>query len=131
MLKILILVPDKNLKLPVYAYSEDRDYDFYVVFGKEPEKTLENNHKLDETKKALIDEVLKEDYKFSYPEKTFNSDKSEIKLFTVEVYDLKKEKASLYSNGLIENGGPATDPFIQSFGKEKTKKFFKEVLFGV
>ena len=45
--------------------------------------------------------------------------------------NLKKEKASLYSNGLIENGGPATDPFIQSFGKEKTKKFFKEVLFGV
>lgn len=87
----------KNLKLPVYAYSEDRDYDFYVVFGKEPEKTLENNHKLDETKKALIDEVLKEDYKFSYPEKTFNSDKSEIKLFTVEVYDLKKENIGSYS----------------------------------
>lgn len=86
----------KTLKLPTYAYSEDRDYDFYVVFGKEPEKILENNYKIDETKKVLIDEVLKEDYKFTYPEKTFNSDKSEIKLFTIEVYDLKKENLGSY-----------------------------------
>ena len=43
----------------------------------------------------------------------------------------KKAKAAIYSNGLIENGGPATDPFLQAFGKEKTKEFFEKVLFGV
>ena len=45
--------------------------------------------------------------------------------------ELKKEKAATYSNGLIVNGGPATDPFLQTFGKEKTQEFFKQVLFGV
>ncbi len=45
--------------------------------------------------------------------------------------DAKKAKASEYSKGLIENGGPATDPFLKAFGKETTERFFKEVLFGV
>ena len=45
--------------------------------------------------------------------------------------EAKKAKAAIYSNGLIENGGPATDPFLQAFGKEKTKEFFEKVLFGV
>lgn len=45
--------------------------------------------------------------------------------------EAKKLKAKTYSDGLIENGGPATDPFMKAFGKEATEKFFKEVLFGV
>ncbi len=43
----------------------------------------------------------------------------------------KKAVAAKYSKGLIENGGPATDPFLKAFGKETTERFFKEVLFGV
>ena len=45
--------------------------------------------------------------------------------------EAKKLKAKAYSDGLIENGGPATDPFMKAFGKEATERFFKEVLFGV
>lgn len=43
---------------------------------------------------------------------------------------LKRKKAAVYSDGLIENGGPATDPFLKQFGKEKTREFFRKVLFG-
>lgn len=42
----------------------------------------------------------------------------------------KREKAGQYSRGLIANGGPATDPFVKQFGKEKTAAFFRNVLFG-
>ena len=28
------------------------------------------------------------------------------------------------------NGGPAVDTFLKAWGKEKTKRFFEEVLFG-
>lgn len=46
--------------------------------------------------------------------------------------DHKKIKEALraYSHGLAEKGGPATDVFIKSWGKEKTIVFFDEVLFG-
>ena len=42
----------------------------------------------------------------------------------------KREKANYYRDGLIENGGPATDLFVKKWGKEKTEEFFKEILFG-
>lgn len=42
----------------------------------------------------------------------------------------KRRKAGSYSEGLIEHGGPATDPFLKQFGKEKTARFFRTVLFG-
>lgn len=45
--------------------------------------------------------------------------------------ELKKQKAAVYSKGLIENGGPATDPFLKAYGKDTTEDFFKHVLFGV
>ena len=45
-------------------------------------------------------------------------------------HDRKKEKAREYSDGLIENGGPATDAFLKSWGKEKTAEYFAKVLFG-
>ena len=44
--------------------------------------------------------------------------------------EAKREKANYYRDGLIENGGPATDIFVKKWGKEKTQEFFKEVLFG-
>lgn len=51
----------------------------------------------------------------------------------VEVSDvaLKKQKTLNYVNDLIENGGPSTNVFIKAIGKEKTKKLFYQVLFGV
>ena len=42
----------------------------------------------------------------------------------------KKEKADAYRDGLLAHGGPATDAFLKVWGKEKTGKLFKEVLFG-
>lgn len=42
----------------------------------------------------------------------------------------KKQCASIYSDGLIQNGGPSTDVFVKKFGKDKTREFFKKVLFG-
>ena len=42
----------------------------------------------------------------------------------------KKAKADLYSNGLLSHGGPATDTFLNTWGPEKTRAFFRDVLFG-
>ncbi len=42
----------------------------------------------------------------------------------------KKEKASIYVNGLLTNGGPSTDIFKKQFGNEKTAYLFKKILFG-
>ena len=42
----------------------------------------------------------------------------------------KKAKASAYSEGLLENGGPAVDVFIKHLGREKTAALFRTVLFG-
>lgn len=43
----------------------------------------------------------------------------------------KLEKASVYVEGLLTNGGPSTDVFKKALGEEKTAKLFREVLFGV
>lgn len=42
----------------------------------------------------------------------------------------KKAKARVYTEGLLENGGPSTDVWVKEKGLEYTKKFFREVLFG-
>lgn len=39
-------------------------------------------------------------------------------------------RTDAYVNGLIEQGGPATDVFKEQFGEEKTSKILKQVLFG-
>ncbi len=44
--------------------------------------------------------------------------------------DIKREKASVYVEGLLTNGGPSTDVFIKGIGLEKTQKLFRKVLFG-
>ena len=42
----------------------------------------------------------------------------------------KKEKAKVYSEGLLTNGGPATDPVKEQLGEEATGEFFRKVLFA-
>ena len=44
--------------------------------------------------------------------------------------ELKKEKASVYVEGLLSNGGPSTDVFKKSLGEEKTAQLFRTILFG-
>jgi len=42
----------------------------------------------------------------------------------------KMSKARLYTEGLLENGGPSTDMFLKNKGKEYTEKLFRNILFG-
>ena len=42
----------------------------------------------------------------------------------------KREKASVYVEGLLSNGGPSTNVFKKSLGEEKTAELFRTVLFG-
>jgi len=42
----------------------------------------------------------------------------------------KREKASVYVEGLLTHGGPSTDVFKKSIGDEKTAQLFRHVLFG-
>lgn len=43
---------------------------------------------------------------------------------------LKKEKASVYVEGLLKNGGPSTDVFKKALGNEATGELFRNYLFG-
>ena len=42
----------------------------------------------------------------------------------------KIARTDIYANGLITQGGPATDVFKQEFGEEKTGEIIRRVLFG-
>ncbi len=42
----------------------------------------------------------------------------------------KREKASVYVEGLLKNGGPSTDVFKKGIGDEKTAALFRKVLFA-
>lgn len=42
----------------------------------------------------------------------------------------KREKASVYVEGLLTHGGPSTDVFKKSIGAEKTAELFRKVLFA-
>ena len=44
--------------------------------------------------------------------------------------EAKKEKASVYVEGLLSHGGPSTDVFKKSIGDEKTAALFRSVLVG-
>lgn len=50
----------------------------------------------------------------------------------VSVSDVKKkrDRASVYVEGLLKNGGPSTDVFKKEFGEPRTAKLFRKVLFG-
>lgn len=47
-----------------------------------------------------------------------------------EDMELKKKHTLYFVDGLINNGGPATDVFVRSLGKEKTADILHKVLFG-
>jgi hypothetical protein len=42
----------------------------------------------------------------------------------------KQEKASVYVEGLLKNGGPSTDVFKKALGEEATAELFRNYLFG-
>ena len=42
----------------------------------------------------------------------------------------KREKASVYVEGLLTNGGPSTDVFKKAIGEEKTAELFRKYLFA-
>ncbi len=44
--------------------------------------------------------------------------------------EAKREKSSVYVEGLLANGGPSTDVFIKGIGKEKTQALFRKILFA-
>ena len=43
----------------------------------------------------------------------------------------KREKAAVYVDGLLANGGPSTDVFKKHYGKDKTEYLFRKILFGI
>lgn len=44
--------------------------------------------------------------------------------------EAKRAKAAAYSEGLLKNGGPATDPVKAAMGEEFTADLFRNTLFG-
>ncbi len=44
--------------------------------------------------------------------------------------EVKREKAGVYVEGLLKNGGPSTDVFKKAIGEEKTADLFRRVLFA-
>lgn len=44
--------------------------------------------------------------------------------------DAKREKGSIYVEGLLTHGGPSTDVFKKAIGEEKTAHLFRHILFG-
>ena len=43
---------------------------------------------------------------------------------------VKREKASVYVEGLLSHGGPSTDVFKKALGEETTAELFRNILFG-
>lgn len=62
-----------------------------------------------------------------YFERFLNSNAAKV---SVSNKKAKIEKASVYVEGLLSNGGPSTDVFMKEFGEPKTAKLFRKVLFG-
>lgn len=55
------------------------------------------------------------------------ADSAETGIYSVAA---KKQKAAVYVEGLLANGGPSTDVFKKEFGEEKTAYLFRNILFG-
>lgn len=49
---------------------------------------------------------------------------------SVSDQETKRQKASVYVEGVLKNGGPSTDVFKKALGEEKTAALFREILFG-
>ena len=105
-------IKEKNLK---YVFTEEAKPAWYDDV-RLPETVSYQGKKADT---ETFDEICREYYK------TF----LEIDAPKVTDYDAKAKKIDYYVDGLLNNGGPATDVFAQKFGKEKTTELFKKVLF--
>ena len=85
-------------------------------------KLAESNAKKGRKKDSPSFNNLTKEYFKAYVETLKNAKKCEVVP--------KKEKASVYVEGLLENGGPSTDVFKKHYGEEKTAYLFRKVLFG-
>ena len=75
---------------------------------------------------AKISEKLEE----SDGEMNSKENAKEIKDTATCAKTMKMQKASVYVEGLLSNGGPSTDIFKQYYGEEKTADLFRKILFG-
>jgi hypothetical protein len=102
-----INIPDRHCVLGIY--SEDQMIGLFAFLVLRDEQYIEMLVGLSRDKEAYL-EVLQS-------AKTCNPEQ-------------KKIKADTYRDGLLSQGGPATDGFLQAWGKEKTADLFKNVVFG-
>ncbi len=68
-------------------------------------------------------DAMAQEYFKAYVESAMSSDKIDTKAS-------KMQKASVYVEGLLSNGGPSTDIFKEYYGEEKTAYLFRKILFG-
>ena len=105
-------IKDKNMKYVFVEEAKPAWYDDVRL----PETVSYQGKKADT---PAIDAICLEYYKTFF----------EIDAPAVTDHDAKAQKIDYYVDGLLNNGGPATDVFVQKFGKEKTSDLFKKVLF--
>ncbi len=95
-----------------------------------------------EVKPAWYEDIL---YKESIHKKTKKKNSKELDEVTSKFFntylewskeaqkcdiDLKKQKAKVYTEGLLSNGGPSTDVFIKEKGREYTEELFRTKIFA-
>jgi hypothetical protein len=83
-----------------------------------PETVTFSGHK---SNAKEFDEIAKE-----YTKAFLNTPAEKVEEEDIET---KNKKIDYYVDGLLNNGGPATDLFVKKIGKEKTTELFKKVLF--
>lgn len=77
-------------------------------------------------KKKLLDARCDELYS-RYLEAYFSLSKE---MNEVANKEAKRAASDAYVQGLLDNGGPSTDVFVEMLGKEKTTEYFKKYIFG-
>ncbi len=85
-------------------------------------KLAESNAKKGKKKDSASFDMLTEEYFKAYVEAAKKAPSCE--------EDAKREKASVYVEGLLSHGGPSTDVFLKHYGEEKTAYLFRNILFG-
>ena len=76
--------------------------------------------------KVKKDKELYDKYALEHFQAYINTVNGDIEVDSV----LKNEKASVYVEGLLKNGGPSTDVFKKALGVEATAELFRNYLFG-
>jgi hypothetical protein len=93
-------------------------------------KLRESASKKSKKKDSPSFDVMAQEYFKAYVESAIASDKLENADTETCAKTMKMEKASVYVEGLLSNGGPSTDIFKQYYGEEKTAYLFRKILFG-